>query len=508
MRTLSVFAAPAALVLLFASRGSAQTDYALHFEPGGKHWRVEVRLAGRGEDALDFRFPLWTPGAYHVADYGRFVTELHAFDELGGELPTQRVDKGHFVVNGTAAAREVLLRYEAKSASSGTFSNDVIDVESNRIAAEYAFVNPVSLFGFVPSRAGEVVRLRVDLPEGWRAATVLEVDAEGRYLAPSYLRFEDSPLLFSRALESADFEVRGKPHRVSVHGRGAADVQAIAAGCKRIVEAGAESLNGLPYDRYHFLFGFVAEGGGSGLEHSFSTLILVSDSMDIDQSSHDFWGITAHEYFHLWCAERIHVAEIHTPNLLEPLETGTIWVNEGITEYFCRHLLMHAGFYDEEELLTTYLRNRIPVEALRKQSWTDVSRAASEWNGMADLMAFALRMYEFGPRTIFALDMTMRGATEGERGVLDLVRYLNANYVEQDRGFGEEELGEVLEAVGGEAALEFYRRYIDGDEIPDPALYLEVIGYHAENGKPVSLAKPSEAQLRARADYFSATGEP
>jgi hypothetical protein len=41
------------------------------------------------------------------------------------------------------------------------------------------------------------------LPEGWQAATVLERDVEGRYLAPNYLRFEDSPLLFSPTLASA-----------------------------------------------------------------------------------------------------------------------------------------------------------------------------------------------------------------------------------------------------------------------------------------------------------------
>lgn len=487
---------------------AAQTDYALAFDPGGKRWRVEVRLPGRGEESLDFRLPLWTPGAYHVADYGRFVKELHAFDSEGKELGIERPEVGHFVLNGTSGASEILIRYEAESMSSGLFTNMVIDVEANRIARDYAYVNPVSLFGFVPARAQESVRLAVDAPDGWRVATVLERDEQGRFLAPSYLRFEDSPLLFSPALESATFEVEGKLHTVSVHGRGAADVQAIAAGCKRIVEAGAKLMGGLPYDRYHFLFGFVDEGGGSGLEHSFSTLILLARPTRIEESAHEFWGITAHEYFHLWCAERIHVAEIHTPDLLEPLETGTIWVNEGITEYFCRHLLLHAGFEDEQGLLDSYLTSQVPAEFLRKQPWTDVSRAAAEWSGMNDVMVFALRMYDFGPRTIFALDMTMRRATHGERGILDLLRLLVGEYVEQDRGFGEEELEDILARVGGSAAAEFYERYIDGDEIPDPAEFLDVIGYRAEGGSAVALDPASAEQLRARRDYFSITGEP
>lgn len=501
---------PLALFLLAAPL-VAQTDYTLAFEPGGKEWRVEARFPGRGEDELVFHFPLWTPGAYHVAEYGRFVQEITACDEDGATLALERTEEepSRVVVRGTARAEEVVLAYRAEPISSGLFSHDIIDVESNRIAADYAYVNPVSLFGFLPARAQEPVRLAVRLPEGWRAATVLAQDAEGRYLAPSYLRFEDSPLLFSPTLETRTFEVGGKPHTVSVHGRSGGELDVIASGCQRIVEAGAKLMRGLPYERYHFLYGFVPEAGGSGLEHSDSTLILVNEGMTVSDEEDAFWGITAHEFFHLWTAERIHVQGIRAVDLTRPLETGTIWVNEGITEYFCRHLLLHAGFQSEEELLASYLANPIPPEALPRKSWTDVSRAAASWAGMNDVMHFAMRMYMVGPPTIFALDMTMRRATQGERGVFDLVHHLLAEYDAQGRGFGEEELDDILAALAGQSVVEFYGRYIDGPEIPDPAAYLDVLGYRKEGqGGIAELEHPSEAQLAARRDYFSATGAP
>jgi predicted metalloprotease with PDZ domain len=501
--------AVALLVFVLPALAGGALDYTLTFEPGGKRWTVEVRLDGRGEESLDFRFALWTPGAYHVADYGRFVKEFAAHDGGGAELAVERVGNGHFVVRGTAAAEQVVIRYEAESISNSIFSHGVIDVESNRIARGYAFVNPVSLFGFVPARMAEPLRLDVRLPEGWKAASVLARDAEGRFLAPGFLRLEDSPLLFSPKLETAEFVVEGKPHSVSVHGKGADDVRTIAAGCERIVTAGASLMGGLPYERYHFLYGFVDEAGGSGLEHSDSTLILVNSGMRVTDGELAFWGITAHEFFHLWCAERIHVQEIRRPDLLTPLVTGTIWVNEGLTEYFCRHLQLHAGFLEPEELLETYLApDGFPPGALGKDSWTDVSRAAASWSGMGDVMAFAARMYATGPRTIFALDMSMRRATDGERGVLDLLQHLHTNYAQQDRGFGEDEMDDVLAAVGGAPAAEFFKRYIDGEEIPDPAEFLDVIGYRAVGSSVVELEQPSEDQLRARRDYFSITGKP
>ena len=496
-----------ALVALTAP-ASTQVDYVLAFEPGGKLWSVEARYPGRGEESLDFWIPLWTPGAYHVANYGRFVKELGASDEKGGILPVERVDESHFVVSGAAGAKTILIRYQAEPISSGQFSHEIIDVESNRIRQDYAYVNPPSLFGFVPARAAEPVSLALRLPEGWKVATALERDDDGRYLAPSYLRFEDSPFLFSPVLESAQFVLDGKPHTVSVHGRSAEDVQVIAAGCQRIAEAASELMQGLPYDRYHFLYGFVPESGGSGLEHSFSTLILLNPSIGISDGAREFWDITAHEYFHLWCAERIHVQAVHVPDLTRPLETGTIWVNEGITEYFCRHLLHHAGFLDEEELLQSYLVGHDMEGMVGKKAWTEVSRAASDWSGMGDLMTFALRMYVLGPPTIFALDLEMRRATQGERGVLDLLRHLMTEYVARDRGFGEDELDDILATVAGKPAADFYARYVDGDEYPEPETMLDVIGYRLDAGKVVPLDRPSEAQARARRDYFSATGAP
>jgi predicted metalloprotease with PDZ domain len=123
-------------------------------------------------------------------------------------------------------------------------------------------------------------------------------------------------------------------------------------------------------------------------------------------------------------------------------------------------------------------------------------------------MTFAMRMYALGPPTIFALDLEMRRATGGERGVLDLLRHLLEEYVARDRGFGEDELDDVLRAVAGEPAVDFFARYIDGAEFPDPARSLDVLGYRFEGGRLESVEPLSDEQERARRDYFSASGQP
>jgi hypothetical protein len=141
--------------------------------------------------------------------------------------------------------------------------------------------------------------------------------------------------------------------------------------------------------------------------------------------------------------------------------------------------------------------------AAGKRSWTDVSRASTEWGDMGGLMDFALRMYQLGPRTIFALDMEMRRATQGERGGARLLRYLMQHYAAEDRGFGEDELDGCSRPWPGRARRSLTGATSTAPSCPTPARFLDVIGYRFEQGELASVAQPSAAQLAARRDYFS-----
>ncbi len=491
--------APLALALL-AARGAGQMSFTLTPDPTAQAWTVEGRLANPERGALDFVFPRWTAGAYHLADFGRGVEELAARGVDGEALAVERLDASRFRIAAEGEA-EVLVRYRAGSLAGGSaFSNGVIDVEANRITTEYAYVNPPSLFGFVADGLDRPVELRLTLPPEWRAATVLERDETGAYRAPSYFRFEDSPLLLSPRLEAFDFEVDGKQHRVSVHGVKPELAKRVAQTCEEIAVAASALLGGLPYSHYHFLIGFVPEAAGSGLEHSFSTLILLHPSMPLGALQ----PVVAHELLHAWCGERIHVEALHRPDYTQPLETGTIWVNESITQYLTLHVLLRAGLIERTYFFDALLgkHDRLSPDA-GARSLTSVSRAAArEMNTLEGLMAFASKMYGQGPRTMLALDLAMRRASRGEHGVVDLVARLGHDYADQGRGFPEDGVFALVNALAGADLSEFHDRFIDGADEPDPAADLDVLGYTLEDGQVREVEQPDEAQLRARDDFF------
>src|SRR5687767_5891438 len=112
-------------------------------------WQVTATFPRREAGDLDFRFPRWTAGAYHLSEYGRFVTELTAADAAGAPLPVERDGDSRFVV-AAGDAGPVTLAWTARECAPGdTNEGMILDVEGNRLSADYGFLNPNSLLGFV-----------------------------------------------------------------------------------------------------------------------------------------------------------------------------------------------------------------------------------------------------------------------------------------------------------------------------------------------------------------------
>ena len=483
---------------------AAQFDYSLSFDTEKREWSVEGRFGNDSGEDIDFWIARWTPGAYHLADYGRYVQGVRARNGDGKELEVERVSDSHFRITAEGA-REITVDYIATAISTSLVTQEgmVLDVESNRITPKYAYVTPVSLFGFVPGRLDEPYSLDVELPDKWKSATVLKRDDKGIYRAASYYRFEDSPLFFSPTLTTVNTSAAGRPLDVTVHGRTGDELREVVEGCVSIAEAACALMGGAPYDRYHFLIGFVPEAQGSGLEHSFSTLVLVNSQIEVS----GVWGLIAHEFFHLWCAERIHVEGIRNPDYTKRFETGTIWVNESMTEYMTQHVLLQAGIFDERDFFAAVAPTpQLDMMTKDLPAQTQTSRDAGGWESMQDLMKFAMKMYAQGSRTMFGLDMAMRRVSKGERGVVDALRYTLAEYSDKGRGFPEGGMVEILGKVAGGDLSEFYDRHIDGTDAVDFDEYLDVIGCELDGDRIQKLENPTDTQAAALADFFAVEG--
>jgi predicted metalloprotease with PDZ domain len=189
--------------------------YELSFDRAARIWDVEARFPAAQADGAGFWIARWTAGAYHVAEYGRFARELVALDGTGEKLSVERVDDSHWVI-ATNAREPFVVRYKAESISSGQLDAGVFDVEANRIRDDYAYLTPVSLLGFVPGFQQLPISLGVDQPDGWRTATSMVADEDGRYTsATSRVWMRPTSSMRSRSLATPSRPARLRRSRAS-----------------------------------------------------------------------------------------------------------------------------------------------------------------------------------------------------------------------------------------------------------------------------------------------------
>jgi predicted metalloprotease with PDZ domain len=201
MTTLAVFSG--VLAALLQTAAPRPVRYEVTPDVKSEKWSVVMTIDAAKAAPFDLWVPRWTPGGYHLVEFGQFVDSVKGTDSGGAALTVAEHDEPvHWTIT-PAKAGPVKIVYTASLASKSPFDATALDVEANRITSGHAFLNSTSLFAFVPGELDRPVEVKMNAPEGWKVATVLVKDKDGLYTAPSYYRLEDSPFLMSSDLQVA-----------------------------------------------------------------------------------------------------------------------------------------------------------------------------------------------------------------------------------------------------------------------------------------------------------------
>jgi predicted metalloprotease with PDZ domain len=216
----------------------------------------------------------------------------------------------------------------------------------------------------------------------------------------------------------------------------------------------------------------------------------------------------------LWCAERIQVQALRKPDYTKPFVSGTIWLNEGATEYMAHVILYHAGLLTDNEFYMALAKKNYDIntkiKAATRKSQIEASRG---WVNASvnDFMEINTSIYDRGAVNNFAADLLIHAKTDGKKGFVDVLRYLMWEYENKNRGFGEDELESIFTKASGVDFSDFFAKYINGKQLPDLDEFLEPYGLkinRTAKGKPAmggfrDIAEPTEAQLKLRVAFFS-----
>jgi predicted metalloprotease with PDZ domain len=416
-------------------------------------FHVEATLARPGA-AAELAFPVWTPGSYLVREYARHVEGLEALDHQGRPLPVTRLDK-HRVSIAAGGAEAATLRWRV-------YANE-LTVRTCHLDETHGYLNGAAVFPYAPGRLGEPCELEIAAPDGWQVATALS-GGPTRFTTRDYDELADSPIEIGRH-RLLRFEARGRPHELALWGRARFDEEAFTADVKRIVEAFAELLGGLPYDRYVFLVHLTDKRRG-GLEHARSTTLDIGRGGFHPRDTYEeTLSLVAHEFFHLWNVKALRPAAFTPYDYAREQYTRLLWWFEGVTSYYDALMLVRAGLTEPRRWLRTLGQGLTALARTPGAAKTSAEEASflawvKQYRPDENSVNSTVSYYLKGELVALALDLALRRAG----GSLDaLLRTLLARHAAG--GLPEDGVERAAaEVMGAGAAKAFFDRWVRGVE--------------------------------------------
>ncbi len=436
--------------------------------------------------------PIWAPGAYSVTGYGRYVVNFKAFDKTGHDLAVKQVNENRWEIASGKSVQKI--EYDVLDSHKDTTS---LYFAMANIDTTLFFANATALFGYFDDDKTASAQVNYELPTEWKLACPLEpkagyapkVFSNTEFVAKNYDELADAPILsapetgrnHSDYIVTASFKEGKADYDVAVATDGTwsnAKMDSLTYYLREIVHAETDFFHDTPYKHYTFeivapTLSHMPSFAQGALEHANSSDYLLAD-FGWSMFKGSFLSIFSHEFFHLWNVKRIHSNLLGPFNYTQRVMTTSLWMAEGITEYYAHTLLARYGLISPEKFFSDVNQWReemamAPASANVK-SLEDLSIDESTFE-----MDEATLFYSRGPLVAMMLDIEIRSRTNNKKSLDDVMLAFN-NETKHGKTFSEKELIHKVEKYAGIDLTEFYNKYIHGtDSLPFDA-YLEKMG--------------------------------
>jgi predicted metalloprotease with PDZ domain len=429
------------------------------------HVAMTFDVTGPGPVLLSL--PAWTPGAYEISNFARWVSNFAA--SSGSKvLGWDKLDFDTWRIRADGAGNvAVTFDYLADS-----LDNAIAWARGN-----FVFFNGTNIFLYPEGRSmdfGATVTVKTD--PSWLVTTAMKsAGAPRTYSASNYHDLVDMPF-FVGQFDVDSAQIATKWVRMASWPKGS--LQGLNRTTfwdhqRKMIPAMGAVFNDIPWDTYTTFIVFDStSGGGSALEHQSAHLGIYTPLL---VESVLFPSITAHEMIHSWNVKRLRPADMVPYRYSQPQPTTWLWVSEGITDYYSDVVLSRSGVVDTTGFVILTQgkieeTNDAPPVALEDAS-------LSTWIHPTDGTGYVY--YQKGSLAGFLLDIIIRDASDNKKSLDDVFRDLyQTTYKQKWTGFtGEQWWAAVSRAAGGKSFEDFNAKYIDGREPFPYASVLPLAGF-------------------------------
>ena len=417
--------------------------------------QVAMTFAAAQTGNVILSLPKWTPGAYEIGNFARFVSDFRAMSG-SDSLDWDKIDGETWRI-ALPRAGEIKVSFDYKA--------DSLDNANSWSKSDFAFFNGTNLFLYPEGQSTDFVStVTVHTDPSWKVRTGMKPSTTvNSFTAPNYHDLVDFPFFIGK-FDVDSTMVVGKTMRFASYPAGSVTPTtrtAVFQTLARIVPYQAAVFGEVPWDTYTVFQvadqGF-AFGAASGLEHQNSHLDIISP---IVLGNPILPSLYSHEVFHAWNVKRLRPADMTPYQYDREQPTPLLWISEGVTDYYADLAQIRGKSITPRMFYGSTTEKIGAVIEAGAQSLEDA--AASTWikpvDGSDDLY------YDKGSVAGLLLDIMIRDATDNRASLDNVMRDLYDNTYKKGRGFTNQDWWSAVSRVaGGKSFAEFEKRYIDGRE--------------------------------------------
>lgn len=469
--------------------GATATIDLLHVE--NDRVKVTMQFPATNQKTVIFNIPKIVPGTYSSDNYGQFIENFEAVDTQGNPLPTKRLDDNRWEI--AQAARLKAIHYEVNDTfdmerEGGVFSPAGTNIEKDR----NFMLNLHGFVGYLDGMENLSYTLHIERPSHFYPGTALDFESKNTasnttvddFKLERYFEVTDNPIMYAKP-DTLSFSTGGMQIVLALYSAtGKYKAEDLRPVVVKTMTAQKRFLGEIDNtDKYAILLYLSDDSkpdarGTGALEHNRSTVVVFSESISQQNLERSIVDVVSHEFFHILTPLNVHSEEIHNFNYNHPKMSKHLWMYEGVTEYFAQLFQVNQGLCSREEFFermaekintSKQFDDTVPFTLMSENILTDEHKN-SFYN-----------VYQKGALIAMCLDIKLRELSQGETGLLDVMRKLGRKYGKH-KPFEDEMLFEEIIALTYPEIQHFFETYVAG-ETPIPYNeFLQKVGLVLKEG--------------------------
>jgi len=430
---------------------------------------VVLKVQGlRSADSI-FQFASTAPGTYQVMNIGRYVSDFKAFDTSGNELNVESISVNQFQLSQPENISTITYKV-AETWDTPVEEYEIYAMCGTSIEKDHVLINGQGVFGYFHGHQASPIKIILEYPETWLIGTAMSKNSENQYLALTYDYLVDSPILLGELTRASKMVEETEVEVYTYSKTGMINSEEVLTDMNDMLFAASKFVNGLPVDRYTFLYLFEDRTAGAW-EHSYSSEYIYKEG-PWDQIGQGVVETAAHEFFHVITPLNIHSEIIQEFNFVTPVPSQHLWLYEGTTEWASHMMLLQDNLTTLDDYLEMLHNKVVTDKSFYRSDYSLVDLALNSYTKSGQSQYG--NIYMRGALVAGLLDLQLLELSNGEMGLRDLANKLAQKYG-PNRPFSEQVFfDEIVEMTYPEIGV-FIDNYIkEAQPLPYNSLYATI----------------------------------